>query len=527
MTATAPQPVVEAPPIAPAPARARPRTAWRAVLLLAGGVALVHAVTSAWYGAFGDELYFLAAGRHLAWGYADQPPLVPWLAAALEALAPGDLVVLRLPATLVSAAHVVVGALLAAEMGGRRRAQLLAGAAVAISPFLLATGHLLATSTLDPFLWALLLWLVVRWIRTATVHSDHRDHSGSSAGLRAVGEDRLLLAAAPVLAVALAVKFLVPVLLAGLAVGVLVAGPRRLLARPALWVALVAAAASTVPTLLWQAAHGWPQLRMGAVVAGEGGLTGNRWSFLPFAAWDIGLVPGMVLAAAGLWALLRSDALRPWRAVGIGAVVTIAAMLAAGGRPYYVMGLAALLVAAGAVALQDRPPVRWWSWSVSVPAFVASALVVAVIALPLGPASWRVERGDFLASGQVGWTSLAVDTAAAYRSLPPDKRAHTTVLAFSYWYAAALDRYGPAAGLPPVYSGHRGFAFLGRPPDTATAAILVGEVRGADELCRTITPLPRHHDPAANALVNGDVPLALCTLRAPWSVSWGTVVHME
>ena len=477
------------------------------MLLLAGALALVHGIASAWYGAFGDELYFLAAGRHLAWGYADQPPLVPWIAAALDHLAPGNLVVLRLPATLASAGHVVLAALIAAEMGGRRRAQLLAGAAVAISPFFLATGHLLATSTLDPVLWTLLLWLVVRWIRT--------------------GRDLLLLAAAPVLAVALFDKFLVPALLAGLAVGVLVAGPRRLLGRPMLWVALVLAAASTVPTLLWQSAHGWPQLQMGEVVAAEGGLTGNRWSFLPFAAWDVGLVPGMVLAGLGLWALLRSEHLRPWRAIGIGSVVTIAAMIAVGGRPYYVMGLAAVLVAAGAVALQHRTPARWWSWSVSVPAYVASALVVAVLALPLGPASWRVERGDFLVGGQVGWQSLTADTAAAHRSLPPAEQARTTVLAWSYWYAGALDQYGPAAGLPPVYSGHRGFGFFGPPPDTATAAILVGEVRGAREFCRTITPLPRHVDPSANTVINGDVALSLCVPRAPWSTLWGSIVDMQ
>ncbi|MDD7941279.1 glycosyltransferase family 39 protein [Actinomycetospora lutea] len=504
MTTTAPLPVV-APPVPETPAAVR--VAWRPLLVLAGAVALVHGVSSAWYGAFGDELYFIGAGRHLAWGYADQPPLVPWLAAALDALAPGNLVVLRLPATLTSAAHVLVGALIAAEMGGRRRAQLLAGAAVAISPFLLATGHLLATSTLDPFLWSLLLWLVVRWLRTR--------------------RDLLLLAAGLVLAVALAVKFLVPVLVAGLAVGVLVAGPRRLLGRPLLWVGLVLAAASTVPTLLWQAAHGWPQLHMGEVVAGEGGLTGNRWSFLPIAGWDVGLVPGMVLAGVGLGALLRSDALRPFRAVGIAAVATTAAMIVAGGRPYYVMGLAAVLLAAGAVALQDRRPARWWSWSVSVPAYVASALVVAVIALPLGPASWRVERGDFLAGGQVGWQSLAADTAAAHRALPPEQRARTTVLAWSYWYAAALDVYGPGAGLPPVYSGHRGYAFLGPPPDSATAALLVGPVEGAAQLCGTITPLPPHRDPSANAVINGDVPLALCTLRAPWSASWASVTHMR
>jgi hypothetical protein len=306
-----------------------------------------------------------------------------------------------------------------------------------------------------------------------------------------------------------------------------VAGPRRLLGRPSLWIALVLAAASTVPTLLWQAAHGWPQLRMGAVVAGEAGLTGNRWSFLPIAAWDVGLVPGLVLAGLGMWALLRADALRPWRAVGIAAVVTIVATLASGGRPYYVMGLAAVLVAAGAVALQDREPARWWSWTVSVPAVVASALVVAVIALPLGPVSWRVERGDFLAAGQVGWQSLTAGTAAAYRSLPPDEQAHTTVLAWSYWYASALDVYGPAAGLPPVHSGHRGFGFFGPPPDGARTAILVGPVRGADRFCRTITPLPPHRDPTANTVINGDVPLALCTPRAPWSQLWGSIVDMH
>lgn len=513
MTAAAPQPVVDAPdvgeatPVAAAPAPARPETAWRPVLLLAGAVALVHGVSSAWYGAFGDELYFVAAGRHLAWGYADQPPLVPWLAAGLDAIAPGNLVVLRLPATLTSAAHVVVTALVAAEMGGRRRAQLLAGAAIAISPFLLATGHLLATSTLDPFLWTLLLWLVARWIRS--------------------GRDRILLAAAPVLAVTLAVKFLVPVLVAGLAVGVLAGGPRRLLGRPALWIALALAAASMVPSLLWQAAHGWPQLHMGAVVAGEGGLTGNRWCFLPFAAWDVGVVPGAVLAGAGLWGLLRGDALRPWRAIGIAAVATTGAMIAAGGRPYYVMGLAEVLLAAGAVVLQDRRPPRWWGWTVSVPAYVASALVVAVIALPLGPASWRVERGDFLAAGQVGWESLAASTAAAYRALPPAQQAHTTVLAWSYWYAAALDVHGPAAGLPPVYSGHRGFAYFGPPPDTATSAIVVGPIEDTGRLCRTVTPLAPHRDPAANAVVNGDVELSLCTLRAPWSASWGSITHMQ
>ncbi|MEP6526516.1 MAG: hypothetical protein ABJA86_05070 [Nocardioidaceae bacterium] len=66
--------------------------AWRAIGLVAVPVGVALFALSARYGYHRDELYFLAAGHHLAWGYPDQGPLVPALGRLMGELAPGSLV---------------------------------------------------------------------------------------------------------------------------------------------------------------------------------------------------------------------------------------------------------------------------------------------------------------------------------------------------------------------------------------------------------------------------------------------------
>lgn len=485
-----------------------PPIARRPVLALAAGVAVLLGAVSARYGHFGDEYYFLSAGARPALGYADQPPMLPLLADALQQLAPGNLVVLRLPATLLTAAGVVLAALIAAEFGGGRRAQLTAAAATAISPYLLATGHLLATSTVDPFCWALALLLLVRWMRQES---------------RGEADDRLLVWLGLVVAVALFDKVLIPVLLAALAVGVVVAGPRRLLTRPLLWVGFGIAALSTVPTLFWQATHGWPQLRMGSVVAGESGLFGDRWQFLPRALYYAGLAPGAVLAVLGVWALLRLEAFRPWRSLGWASLLVTAVLLAAGGRPYYLSGLYALLFAAGAVAAGQLVGSRrrgWWRWTLRPTVIGISAVLTVLWVLPVGPASWRAPT-EFETMGQIGWDDFAAGVTRQWRALPPG----TVVVAYSYWYASALEHEGPAHGLPqPVYSTHRGFGYFDVPPGSADA-LLVGDVKWAPRFCSRLVPLPPYVGPEVTP-VNDRVPMALCTPSAPWARAWPSLRNL-
>src|SRR5882757_5379065 len=88
--------------------------ATRGVLGIAGVVALLHCVAMAFgTGYWFDEVYMLAIGRyHLDWGSADQPPLAPAVAALADAIAPGSVIALRLPAVLATAGAVVVAGLI-------------------------------------------------------------------------------------------------------------------------------------------------------------------------------------------------------------------------------------------------------------------------------------------------------------------------------------------------------------------------------------------------------------------------------
>jgi len=234
------------------------------VLSIAVAVAVAQLIAAAVGGGYWfDEVYMLAIGRHhLDWGSADQPPIVPALAALMDRVAPGSIIALRLPAVVATAAAVVVAALIARELGGDRRAQALTAGAQATALWITLAGHWLTPYTVEPVQWLVLVWLLVRWIR--------------------VRDDRLLAVLGLVVGVAAETKFQVLLLCAVLAVAVLALGPRELLGRPLLWLGAGIAALIAAPTLIWQAVHGWPQLQMGRSSRARptrctGAAPGSRW----------------------------------------------------------------------------------------------------------------------------------------------------------------------------------------------------------------------------------------------------------
>src|SRR5215468_11281256 len=102
---------------------------WKIALVTAA----LHLALAGRYDIFRNELYFIICGRHPAFGYVDQPPLVPLIAAATQMFG-NSTWLLRLPAALTAIAIIPMMAGFARLVGAGDRGAWFAALAAAIAP---------------------------------------------------------------------------------------------------------------------------------------------------------------------------------------------------------------------------------------------------------------------------------------------------------------------------------------------------------------------------------------------------------
>jgi 4-amino-4-deoxy-L-arabinose transferase-like glycosyltransferase len=474
----------------------------RSVFVIAAVVTVGLLLLAGRYGPHRDELYFLSAGDRLAWGYPDQPPLTPAIAALADTIAPGSLVILRLTSAVIVGVVVMLAALTARELGGGPGAQLLTAVVVATGTVFLVLGHLLSTATFDLLVWSLILFLAVLALQ--------RDRP------------RLWLGVGVVAGVGLLNKHLVLVLLGSLFLALLVdSRARRHLRTPWPYAGAGLALVLWLPNLLWQADHDWPQLELGADIREEYSTAAERIAYLALQLVQVSVL-ATVIWVLGIVVLVRDARFSRVRPLAWTYAIGLVAFAISGGKAYYLAGLMPSLVAVGAVSLEARWPTR--RMTILTIAAAAIALVGLPIALPVLPAS-AFASSPYAAIGEeqaetLGWSDLT----QTVREIAADLPAGAVAFTGNYGEAGALEWYD--VGLP-AYSGHNGFGEWGPPPEDAVPVVVLGyRDAGVDfEDCERAGTVDNGLD-----LDNEEQDGAIFVCSGPrdgWAAAWPRLVHLD
>ncbi len=461
-----------------------------AVLFAAVKLALQFALTL-WtehlgYSYFRDEFYYIACGRHLAWGYVDHGPIVALQARLGEVLFGDSVFAIRVLSACAGAATVFLTGVLAWALGGRRPGQALGMFGLIVCPQYIGTDGFLSMNSFEPVFWMGCVLALIRMLRGYSQRFWWLVF-GVSAGVGLLNKPSMTF-------------FLLAV-----ALGLLLTAQRGVLGSR--WAAAGLALMLLIPlhNVLWQVHNHWPTLeflRNGQ--SGHKNIVLNPFQF--FLAQFNNMQPvNALLWIPGVVGLLRAKSIRDGRWLGLTYLFFFAIMVVLHAKDYYLAAIYPVYFAAGGIAWERR-----FSRSrgvqrnriVAFPVFEAVLLVTSLILLPMSspvlqPAAWvryttalhlHGDKMETAATGPLpqfyadrfGWEQEASVVWKTFRSLSPQDQRRVCIFGSNYGEAGALDflRRGPdaerGARLPPAMSGQNNYWLWGThgcDPDVVIAVI--------------------------------------------------------
>jgi hypothetical protein len=433
------------------------------------------------YSYFRDEFYYIACGRHLAWGYVDHGPIVAVQARLGEILFGDSLFAIRILSAAAGAVTVFLTGLIAWAWGARRPAQALAMFAILLTPQYIGVDGFLSMNSYEPVFW-MLCALALILIQRGSSPTLWWTIFGISAGVGLLNKPSMTF-------------FLIAV-----GVGLLCTSARRILWSRWAAVGILLMFLIALPNLLWQVHNHWPTLEF----LQNGRARGKNTVLNPlqfFLSQFMMLAPhNALLWITGIVALLRAKSIRNARWFGITFLVFYVLMDAIHAKDYYLEGIYPAFFAAGAIAWEHRFRLsrqvvegRIVAFPILETAFLVLSFIILPMASPvLPPAQWvrytnalhlhhaeteTSETGplpQFFAD-RFGWQQQVDLVTQAYRSLTPAEQQHVCLFGSNYGEAGAIDFFNSTEhlGLPPAISGQNSYWGWGMHGCSTNVAIAV------------------------------------------------------
>ncbi len=482
------------------------------LFLLGLALFLLHMFTNHQYGFHQDEMVVLDNANNLDWGFVEYPPLTPFLARIELTLFGLSLVSTRTFSALAQSIVMILAGLMARELGGNRRTQIVAAVAVAIAPIALIQGALIQYVTFD-FLWSVLIaYLMIKLLKSE--------------------DPRWWIPIGGVIGLGMMTKYTMVMFVAGLVGGVVLTDARRYLRSLWLWGGVALSLLIFLPNLIWQIQHNFISLEFLSSIHARDVQIGRASGYLieqfVFCANPF-VIPFWV---TGLVYYFRNEAGRRYRLIGWMYVIPFLIYLITQGRSYYLAPAYPMLIAAGAVVWQgriDKLPVQKARRAVGTTwaEIVIGAVISGALALPIAPINsplWNItSKVHDTFTEQIGWPEMIKTVAGIYADLPDEEKVQAGILTGENDEAAALNLYGGEYGLPKAISGSDTFFLRGYgnpPPETLIVFGFTQEnVNSLFEQCSVAGTVTNPYG-VKNDLSDPPNIFVCRSPRLPWSELW-------
>jgi 4-amino-4-deoxy-L-arabinose transferase-like glycosyltransferase len=491
--------------------------------VVVGGLALLvlalHLATNGRYGYHGDELYFIACGEHLDFGYVDHAPLIAVWAKLSRMLMGDSLFAIRLAPAITGALAVWLTGAIARRLGGGTFAQGVCALAVVIAPAYLRIGNMLCIPGMELLWWTLASYLVVIILKEE--------------------RQRLWLLVGVVAGVGLMHKHSMLFWGFGLTAGLLLTSARRCFARPWVWLGGVIAVLIFLPNIIWQIRNDWPTLEFLRIINRDV-MSGISPLQFPFGQVLYMNPVSLPIWIAGLVFFFARKGGRPFRAFGWQYVVVLVTLILIKSKIYYLVPIYPVLLAGGAVAIEGRLA-KWrarWLRPALVSVMVVTGAALAPAGLPLLPLDLYTPYARTVSLGQLdniweivhdyyfmcGWEEQVAAVAEVYHALPEEDRQACTIVGQSYGRAGAVDLFGPAYGLPKAISWQLSYHLWGYGDASGEVLVTLGvppELIG--QFYDEVTVVKRVHMEHCVPHIQ-DTPICVCRRpKMPLSDVWASV----
>jgi uncharacterized membrane protein len=415
------------------------------IFLAASAKFIIHILTGTNYGFYANELYTIALSRHLAFGYVDLPPLVPFITALSRKIFGESLLAWRILPALAGGVTMILVCLIAKELGGKAFAVGLAGLAFLVAPVWLIADSYLSYDAYDQLFLAVFLFVLVRLLQN--------------------GDRRLWILLGIIAGIACLTKMTLLYFGPGFLIALLLLNIRKDLLTPWPWLGVCVFLILLLPYLIWESANHWPTLEYW-LNYGTNKLRAESMNPV--------LLP---LYTIGIWRMARHFKEDRLLFPGLLFLATLLMFIFIHAKVLFLAALFIPLIAAGSVEIEELAERKNWSFilkPVFVSVLIAGGVLVAPQALPILPVedlSQYIDNFGFMyvppkdyninyskypinLSLRIGWEEIVRQVAHVYDQLPKEDQKVTGI--YAYWYApaSAVDYFGPRYGLPQAVSGH-------------------------------------------------------------------------